>query len=232
MLCGAMGHDSENLAAPVQRLRPRPITRIAILSLFVCVLFAPPALAFHRQLSPEQVREAYVIGRDQGRRDAFFASYIHSPRIPDTGPDVRSIEFRTPYEQIAIRARDNQWSNYSPADAEQDYGKRPSEVIVRVLIYETPAFNFPASHGSPSQPDLAGFNFRVIQANRQLGYGKVTVEDAVPVGAGSGPGGDDGLDIQLHFTISQFTSGDPVTVEVLAPTGQTYSTTFGVASLK
>jgi hypothetical protein len=205
------------------------MSRTVALLLFVCALIASPALAFPHHLSPEQIRDAYSAGRDQIHRDAFFANYVHSPQVSDTGPDVASIEFRTPYEQVALRARDNQWSNYSQSDAEKDYETHPHEVIVRVLIYETSTFNFPASN---AQPDTGGFKFRVSQDRRVIAYNKVTVDDAAPVGAGSGPGGDGGIDVRLAFDASQFKSDDPVTVDALAPTGQTYSTTFDLAALK
>ncbi len=206
------------------------MTRTAALALLLCAFLAPPALAFHDHLSPEQVREAYFIGRDQNQRDAFFAKYVHSPQLADTGPDVASIEFQTPYEQVALRARDNVWSNYFPPDAEQDYESHPSEVIVRILIYETQTFYFSATD---AQPDTAGFTFRISQDNHGIDYAKVTVEGTLPVGAGSnGSGAFDGMDIQLHFNAAQFKSDDPVTVEVLASNGQTYSSTFDLTQLK
>jgi hypothetical protein len=149
--------------------------------------------------------------------------------LPDTGPDVASIEFWTPYEQVALRARDNQWGNYSPSDAEKDYETHPSQVIVRVLIDETPTFDFPATN---AQPDTGGFKFQISQDHRTIAHSKIIVDDAAPVGAGSGPGGDGGIDVRLRFDASQFKSDDPVTVDVLAPTGQTYSTTFDLAALK
>lgn len=205
------------------------MTRTALL-LLLCALIAPPALAFHDHLSPEQVRDAYFIGRDQNHRDAFFANYAHSPQLPDTGPDVASIEFRTPYEQVAIRARDNQWRNYFPPDAEKDYEGHPAEVIVCVLIYETPTFYFAATN---AQPDTGGFKFHISQGGHSINYATVTVDDTLPVGAGSnGSGGFNGMDIHLHFDSSQFKSDAPVTVDVLAPNGQTYSTTFDLAALK
>ncbi len=206
------------------------MNRIAALPLLASIFLASPAFAFHRHLSPAQIREAYFIGRDGNRSGAFFSNYIHSPKLPDTGPDVQLIEFRTPYEQIAIRSRDHQWSNYSPPDAEKDYETLPHEVIVRVLIYETQTFFFPASN---ARPDTGGFTFRISQAARGIQYRSVTVDDVVPVGAGSlGSVGFDGIDVRLHFAASDFTSDDPVTVEVIAPTGQTCFTTFDLAALK
>jgi hypothetical protein len=203
--------------------------RIVAFPLLLCTLAAPSALAFYRHLSPQQVRDAYVIGRDQNHRDAFFANYAQAPQLPDTGPDVASIELRTPYLQVALRSRDNQWNHYSLSDAEKDYQSQDAAVVVRVLIYETPSFDFPATN---AQPDTAGFQFRISQDRRTIAYNKVIVDDAAPVGAGSGPGGDGGIDIRLHFDASQFESGRPVTVQVLAPTGQTYSATFDLAALK
>lgn len=206
------------------------MTRIAAFLLLGCAFIAPSAFAFHDHLSPEQVREAYFIGHDQAHRGAFFANYGHSLQLSATGPDVQLVEFRTPYDQVALRARDNQWSNYLPPDAEQDYEKHPIEVIVRVVIYETQTFYFSATN---AQPDTGGFGFHISQQSRTIPYSKVTVEDTLPVGAGSnGSGGFDGLDIQLHFDASQFKADQPVTIDVIAPTGQSYSTTFDLASLK
>jgi len=205
------------------------IRKIA-LPLLLCAAVAPAALAFHHQLSREQVRDAYLIGRDQNRQAAFFAEYLHNPQLSETGPDVASVEFRTPYEQVAIRSRDNDLSNYSPLDAERDYEAQRAEVIIRVLIYETQTFSFSASD---AQPDTAGFNFHISQDGRNIDYAKITVDDATPVGAGSyGSAGLGGIDIQLHFPVAAFKSTDPVTVEVLAPTSQTYSTTFDLAGLE
>lgn len=200
------------------------------LPLLLCALAAPAALAFHHHLSPEQVREAYFIGRDQNRQGSFFDKYLHAPQLSDSGPDVQCIEFRTPYEQVAIRSRDNQLNNYFPPDAEHDYETHPPEVIVRVLIYETQTFSFSATD---AQPDTGGFKFHISQDGRGIDYAKVTVDDATPVGAGSyGSAGFGGIDIHLHFDVSQFKSDNPVTVEVIAPTKQTYSTTFDLAILK
>jgi len=164
--------------------------RTIALPLLLCAAVAPAALAFHHHLSPEDVRNAYFIGRDPNRQDAFFSKYLHTPQLPDTGPDVACIEFRTPYEQIAIRSRDSNLSNYFPPDAQQDYETHPREVIVRVLIYATQTFDFPARDESSQQPYLGGFQFHVSQQNRSIRYAKATLEDALSIGGGSeGSGG-------------------------------------------
>jgi hypothetical protein len=190
-------------------------------------------LAFHKHLTPEQVREAYFIGRDQNHRDAFFAAYKHAPSQPDTGPNVQSIEFWTPYQQVAARSRDNRWSNYFPPDAEQDYLVNPiHEVVVRVLIFETHSFYFPAA--DQDSPKLLAhlFKYSVSQDGHALQSDNFAAAPDNSLIAGSGAPSFAGLDVRLQFDISQFKPSDPVTVEITAPTGQTYSTTFNVAGLR
>lgn len=202
------------------------------LALAACALIAPTALAFHKHLTSEQVRQAYFMGRDQNHRHGFFASYTHSLQMPKSGPYFQSIEFRTPYEQIALHARDA-GEQYFPPDAEQNYLVNPiHEVIVRVLIFETHSFHFPAADAD--SPDVLArlFKYRVSQDGRALLPDALTAEpDSSSIGASGAPSFA-GVDVRLHFDVSQFKSSDPVTVEITAPGGQTCSTTFDVASLQ
>jgi hypothetical protein len=211
----------------------RPFASACVIAVAVCALAVRPALAFHRRLTPDQVRAAYYIGRDPNHRQAFFTQYVHTPPLPDTGPDVASIEFRTPYEQIAIRSRDS-IENYFPQDAEQDYATNPiREVIVLITIDSTPTFYFPLIDQVSPEYNLRGFKFRVTQNERALDYRNLTAQDVVGTGGESvGSGTPPGIEAYLHLAASQFKSDAPVTVEVIAPTGQSYSTTFDLAQLK
>jgi hypothetical protein len=202
-------------------------------ALAACALIAPTALAFHKHLTSEQVREAYFIGRDQNHREAFFAAYTHGPQQPNTGPNVQSIEFRTPYEQIALRALDAGDAYFLP-DAEQNYVVDPvHEVIVRVLIYENPTYTFPSAQEDSPEVLARLFKYRVSRDGRILEVDHVTAENTISMGAGSGGSGSfAGVDVRLHLDVSQFKSSDPVTIEVTTSGGQTYSTTFDVARLQ
>jgi hypothetical protein len=210
--------------------RSRPIAAILI-AVIASIAFAPAALAFHRHLSPEDVRDAYFIGRDQSHRAAFFAEYVHSPKLSDIGPDVASIAFQTPYEQVALRARDA-GDNYFAPDAAQDYDANPiREAIVRIQIFDTQTFYF---HGYASAADAAAsFKYAISQEGRPIQFRTLTAKGTFTVVPGtSGSTAEPGIDVHLHFGVSQFKSDDPVTVKVLAPTGQTYSTTFDLTALK
>jgi hypothetical protein len=210
----------------------RRLAVASTLAFAACVLIVPTALAFHKHLTSEQVREAYFMGRDQSHRQAFFANYTHTPQMPKSGPYFQSIEFRTPYEQIALHARDA-GEQYFPPDAEQNYLVNPiHEVIVRVLIFETYSFYFPAA--DKDSPDVLArlFKYRVSQDGRALPSDGLTAELDNSLVGGSGTPSFAGVDVRLHFDVSRFKSSDPVTVEITAPGGQTYSTAFDVAGLQ
>lgn len=208
------------------------LTAAGMIALAACAFVAPRALAFHKHLTPEQVREAYITGRDQNHRQAFFTAYAHAPQQPNTGPNVQSIEFRTPYEQVALRAR-NADNDYFPPDAEQNYAVNPiHEIIVRVLIYETPTYTFPPSDEDSPEFLARLFKYRVSQDGRVLECDNLTAAKTISMGSGSGMPSFAGIDVRLHFDLSRFKSSGPVTVEVTAPGDQTYSTTFDLASLQ
>lgn len=200
------------------------IRRIPLL-LVLGALLLPGAAAFRYPLSSEQVREAYFLGRDADRRQAFFDKYVHYPKQPDSGPDVHLIEFRTPYELVARKSQEH-WANYDVLDAEQEYATHPNEVIVRVLMCGTFTYGFaiPPQDPAHAKDYLRGFDFRVSQASA-IKFKELTLVSADCASANGG------VEALLHFDADQFGSGS-VKIEVVAPGGQTYSTKFDLDQLQ
>jgi hypothetical protein len=206
------------------------LMRILALVLTACVALPRAAWAFAHRLSPEQVREAYFLGRDVEARHKFFDRYIHLLRVHETGLDVHLIEFRTPYELVALRSQKH-WANYDVLDAEQDFAKHPDEVVIRVLICDTPMFQFPQrSFLAPGKPAAWGpkdffseFSFRVSQAapiepeRRKL---------SSPLACSNS-----GAEVLLYFKADQFAPGE-LKIDVTEPYGNTYTTTFDLDQLK
>ena len=187
------------------------IRKIALL-LILCIFLAADARAFHHPLSSGQVDEAYLLGQNPDKRQAFFDRYVHYLKPPDVGPDVHLIEFRTPYELVA-RLSQERWANYHMLDAEQEYASHPEEVIVRILLCGTFDFGFgqPPQNPPPGktwEDFLHGFDFRVSQAS-PISYRKLTVLSA-------GCANFDGADALLHFDADQFAPGN-VKIMVVAP---------------
>lgn len=199
-------------------------SRIVAFAMAACAFSCGTALAFTHWLSSEQVREAYFLGRDPERRQAFFDKYIHYPKQPDSGPDVHLIEFRTPFELVARRSQEH-WTYYDVLDAEQEYAAHPDEVIVRVLICGTFTFGFaqPPQDPAHARDYLRGFDFRVSQAS-PIEYKRLTLLDA-------GCANFEGVEVLLHFDADQFAPGN-VNIEAVAPGGQAYSTKFDLDQLK
>lgn len=198
-----------------------------------CAVLLPAgaALAFTHRLSSEEVREAFFLGQNADNRKKFFDQYIHLLKVHETGMDIHLIEFRTPYELVALRAQEH-WANYNALDADDDYEKHPDQVVIRVLICDTPMFPFPRrpylapGKPAPRNPDdfFREFKFRVsqtapIEPERRAG--------SAPLWACS----NSGVEALLYFKADQF-AADDVKIEVTEPYGNTYETTFDLDQLK
>ena len=204
--------------------------RKSALLLILGALLLREAAAFEYPLSPEQVREAYFLGRDVDNRGEFFGRYIHLLKIHRTGMDVHLIEFRTPYERVALQSQKH-WANYDVLDAEQDHAKHPNRVIVRVLICDTPMYLFPQPlFLAPGKPAPTGqdfffskFKFHVSQA--------APIEPESHAATSAMACQNAGAEVHLNFKASQFAPGE-VKIEVTEPYGNTYATTFDLDQLK
>src|SRR6266481_8086175 len=135
--------------------------RIGALGLSLCFLASQNAVAFDYPLQEEQVREAYFLGRttDGEKLTDFYKQYVRYFPFPARGPYysyVESVEFRTPYEQVVLRSRQN-LNQYSSLEAEKDYRAHPNLIVVRVLI------SYMINYVGPIQP-TSSFKVRVSQA--------------------------------------------------------------------
>lgn len=196
---------------------------------------AAPAEAFLYPLSPEEVREAYFLGRTTQDEEVvkFIEPYLHRLPYPQKGPYVESVEFRTPYEQIVLKTRQN-LSNYSSQDAEH-YSQHPELVVIRVLIFLTFTYQGPDVK-SPAdtvrlwtyQDLLKDFAFRVEQ-QRDIRPKKIVAGPACPFPNQCEP--FDGFEVLLQFEADQFTS-EKLTVQVTTSNGQDVRSEFDLAKLK
>lgn len=209
------------------------MTSSAAIVLSASMLFVNSVSAMTYPLTPEDVRDAYFLGRDVEKRLTFFAKCVHFPAQSDKGPDVHLIEFRTPYQQIALKSQENR-GNYSAQQAQQDYAAHPNEVVIRVCICATQTFSFTAP---PSEPNsgkspswtpkdyLRGFDFHVSQRSSIVPQA-LTVERA-----NLGCADFDGFAAFLHFRAEQFQSGN-VRIAVTRPDGTAVGTEFDLDQLK
>jgi hypothetical protein len=116
-------------------------------------------------------------------------------------------------------------------DAERDYAANPDEVIVRVYICGSQTFSFAQPPLGPGKEPwgpkdyLKGFDFQVSQT-RAIKVKKSTERKAL-----LGCPDFDAFEAFLYFDADQFIAG-PVKIDVIAPTGQIFTTTFDLRQLK
>jgi len=80
--------------------------------LATALLLVPPSFAFDTPLSDTAIRDAYFLGQ---RRDdtmtRFLNRYTKFPDAPDSGPQIYSVTFLTPYALVVQQS--SQRLNYS-----------------------------------------------------------------------------------------------------------------------
>ncbi len=121
---------------------------------FLIIAFAvcSAALAYDRELRPDQVREGYYLGKNDKRYEEFARDYFKTFPLPKEGIHIERVEVRTPYKEMVDRARRDP-GGYSPVTAEADYKKEPPPLIVEVTLKLTPTFpahtphDFPVAYG-------------------------------------------------------------------------------------
>jgi hypothetical protein len=206
-------------------------TGLRTLVLGLCTLFALTALAFDYPLQPEEIEQAYSLGRTTNHEDLtnFLNQYEHDFQYPSDHPlaYVTSVEFQTPYEQIVLKSmRAAQYSKFKAAD---DYQASGGAVFVRVIVALRIGFA-----GAP--PPEGSFQVVVAQSK--------PIEPAVTANAvlcdpsepltypvGSGACGTYTREILLRFDHKQFASGK-ATVKITLPESSSLETSFNLSKLK
>lgn len=203
----------------------RTIGRWALSFLLLVVPVAQPAFAYNSPLSPEAIREAYFLGKeDANKRAGFISKYTRQLPAPEKGVDVGAIEFETPFVMIANHVS-RSVSNYFAPDAEQDFLGKPEFCRVRVFIYFTYA-NQGVIYGTGPQIDFA---IKLSQRGEEI----VSQSHALVPFSWDGPGSSaPGMELDLNYDADKMDSSAPADVEVLTPDGQEIHATFDPGSLR
>src|SRR5690242_12179924 len=217
--------SSSILAAP-----PARSAQIQLLVLALCALSSLSALAFNSSLQPQEVEEAYSLGKTSNHEDLadFLNQYEHDFKYPadNSISYVSSVEFQTPYEQIVLRTL--RTINYDKFQAEEDYQANPRLIIVRVIVSQKTGYTGTA-------PPADSFKVIVSQA-RPVEPQKVTsavvcdpfnpVENSTFANCITYT-----REILLQFDVAQFAPGR-ATVRVMLPTEQPVETKYNLDKLK
>lgn len=145
---------------------------VAAAGLFLLAFTAP---AYERELTSYQIREAVFLGRDaSGRTVEFLRGYMQTFPASKSGVYLARAEVSTLYKQIVDRTRRDIGGSYTPQDAQRDFGRGPSRLLLdltflRLLTASPYLPTTPALPGSLSPLDLLdGFRYAVFQNCREL----------------------------------------------------------------
>lgn len=115
---------------------PAPLALRCVFVLALFTLCSFNALALNYPLQPEEINEAYALGRtnNRGALADFLTQYEHDFKIPSDNPTayVSAVEFRTPYKQIVLRSQRD--ARYTKRRAAADYRANPSLIFLRIVI--------------------------------------------------------------------------------------------------
>ena len=198
----------------------------------VAIASALPALAYDYPLSPEAVREAYMLGKGDGaKRDRFFAKYTQHPPLPKTGSYVEMIQLETPFAVVAEHTA--QKLNFYAPDAAEEFVGKPAVFRAHVEI------DFTGSYGAqlPSEtgeirfrPDdfWRDFKIRLIQGKEIPAR---TIHGTPLYSYDATISGLYGARVDLEYNAAKIKSDD-ATVEVITLDGQDVKADFDLGTLR
>jgi hypothetical protein len=206
-------------------------THLGVFTVLTALVVALPALAYDYPLSPEAVREAYMMGKaDSAKRAEFFAKYTQQFPLPKTGSHVASIQLETPFAVVVEHTA--QATNYYAPDAAEEFASKPGVFRLHVQIDLTEsygAFMPSMSGGRRVRPDDFWRDFKI-----RLTQGKEIHARSVH-GTPLYTGGDSailsGAEVDLEYDAAKVKSAD-ATVEVVTPDGQDVKATFDLGALR
>jgi hypothetical protein len=131
-------------------------------AVFTIVLLLPGQLfSYDTPLSPEAVRDAYYLAQRHDKSVAdFFTRYNKYLPAPDSGPQISSVTFLTPYALVVQNVMQRS-TGYSTQQAELDHRNQDEtvEIIIQIQLTATygPLIPRPVGTGSSS---TTGFMLR------------------------------------------------------------------------
>ncbi|MFI5094463.1 MAG: hypothetical protein ACHQIK_13565 [Candidatus Acidiferrales bacterium] len=206
------------------------------------LLLIPPAFAIETPLSDEAVRDAYFLGQrhEQDFTD-LLARYTKTLPTPETGPDISSITFLTPFALVA-QLSSQRTMNYSAQQAEQDH--RNQQEIVRVIIHIqlTPSYGaliprpMDPHTGSPvgyaQRPSDFWKDFQVAVLDKDKSLAPLSsAGDPLFSCDGYGSCVLTGATLQFDYPAKAFTS-DSATIQIFPPEGDPVSVDFDLSRLR
>ena len=214
------------------KLPPRFCIR-RLLALFgVLVILLNPALlsGYHRHLSEDDVREAYLFGqRHDLRVGKFFDAYEKRFTPAANEPSVRAIGVRTPYSAAVLRSYKG-GNTYSPQQAWKDYTERAG--VFEVVVWIDIPFRNPALQTRAVDPTVAIQQMFTVEFSSQERVLAAQKTLAVPqYYSGGDSSALTGVDMHFEYDVQGVASA-MIRIQVTSQSGKTVTADFDLAALR
>jgi hypothetical protein len=174
--------------------------------------------AYDFPLSPEAIREAYFLGKQQGGLGAEYLSrYIHAIPGLKAGELTSSAKIETPFTQVTERAA--KASKYSAQDAQKEFLYKPATVRLYLEICY-----------KPDAPPNA-VKIKVVQYRKEIVPQSSASSPYLPASDKSTPTLSVGEHVKLDFAADQFQASE-LKIEIDTPDGQHAETIFDLDHLR
>ncbi len=187
-------------------------------ALLVLLILASPAFSYDYPLTPEAIREAYIVGTSaDAATPRFLSEYRHT--IPDLKVEAYTsiVWIETPFTLIAEHSHFQM--NYSAQDAVKEFLHKPAMFHVYLDICYWPP------KPDPIKVRVAQYDKAVLpDKDEREGYFPVQADPYTPVHS-------IGEHIHLQFKPGRISSED-LLVEIDTPAGQHAETKFDLRTLK
>lgn len=193
-------------------------------------------------LSDEAVREAYFLGQRHGQDFTdLLAKYTKMLPMPESGPNISSITFLTPFALVA-QLSSQRTMNYSAQQAAQDHRKQEEfiRIIIQIQLTESYGALIPRPTGSRSGSPIGyalrpadfwkDFQVQVFDKNKSL----VPLDSSGdPTYSCDGHGSCilTGATLRFDYPAKAFTSDSP-TIQITPPEGDPVSVDFDLSRLR
>jgi hypothetical protein len=217
------------------------LTFCSAVALALVPLLALPALAFSFPLSDEAIREAYFLGqRHDQSMTAFLARYKRTLPVPDSGPQIASIEFLTPFANLILVS--SQRINYSAQQAALDHRTHEDRVAITIHVQLTKSYGaFIAAPTGPRSGSPTSYTLRSPDFWKDIDVQVVmndkTLEPTDFTGEPNYLCGDEGGCVLtgaiLHFELpAKLFTSDSATVQIAPPEGRDVAVEFDLVALR
>ena len=222
-------------------MRRKSLSSITAVALTILVL-PSPARSFNFPLSDEAIREAYFLGQRRDESMAqFLARYKKTLSVPDSGPQIASVEFLTPFANLILVS--SQRTNYSAQQAAIDHRAQEGHVAITIQVRFTKFYGaFVAAPTGPRSGCAIGYTLRPADFWKDIDV-QVVMDDKLlePTDLTGKPDyvcGDEGggcvltgATLRVEFPAKLFTS-DSATVQIAPPEGPDVSVSFDLTALR